>query len=82
MHCGCKLDCSQLGYKKKEKQKKTERQGRRGGEKEEVAARAVAQLMECLPRTPKAEHGVTHITLVLWRLGQEDQQFTENSRPV
>lgn len=75
MHCGCQPDCFQLGYD--EEREKSERR-RRGGS----SSLGCIQL-ECLPGTHKAmawRH--MHMILVLGRLGQEDQQLMENSRPV
>lgn len=80
MHCGYQLECFLLGYEKEEEKEKEE-------EEEEAVARYVTQLIECLSSTHKAHgikfwHDVTYIDPSTLQLGQEDQQFIENSRPI
>lgn len=78
MHYGCQLECFLLGYEEEEEKEE---------EEEEAVTRYLIQLVECLSSTHKAHgikfwHDVTYINPSTLELGQEDQYFIENSRPV
>lgn len=68
MHCGYQLECFLLGYEEEEEKEKEE-------EEEAVASTHKAHGI-------KFWHDVTYINPSTLQLGQEDQQFIENSRPI